>query len=59
MRIYDNSINILGSENIFLSSTSKELERVNGILEEILSRHVTLNKIMSLYGHRKYFHHVR
>lgn len=59
MRIYDNSIDILGSENIFLSSTSKELERVNGILEEILSRHVTLNTIMSLYGHRKYFHHVR
>lgn len=59
MRIYDNSINILGSENIFLSCTSKELERVNGILEEILSRHVALNTIMSLYGHRKYFHHVR
>lgn len=39
--------------------TTKELERVNGILEEILSRHVTLNTIMSQYGHRKYFHHVR
>ena len=55
----DNFINILGSENFFLSSTPKELGRVNGILKEILSGHVTLNTIMSLYGHRKYFHHIR
>ena len=32
----NNSRNILGSENGFLSSTPKELERVNGILEEIV-----------------------
>ena len=55
----DNSINILGSENSFLSSTPKELERANAILEEILSGHVTLNTIMSLYGRLKYFDHVR
>lgn len=55
----DNSINILGSENIFLSSTPKELERADAISEEILSGHVTLNTITSQYGHCKYFHHVR
>ena len=67
MRIWlmDNSINILGSKDGFLSSMPKEPERANGILEESLSKtghlsslgHVTLNKIMTLNGHRQYFHH--